>query len=186
MLRPTGLARAVILGSEFRLKLKFRTDWQSASLSVLDTPLMPVSRFYFPWELRVSLCGAPSLARGIVSNLLLVLGSCHSRVQVPQKFWLYFTVLFENSQTLRSRSPYLYPLGKRWPSYTPGHWVTSSPASKSKSKLKLHHDRQSVGQPLLVSGTGLNTPKPISQFFKDSSGFVDLGRPLWREDESVI
>jgi hypothetical protein len=30
---------------------------------------------------------------------------------------------FENPHTWRARSPYSYPSGTGWPSYTPGHWV---------------------------------------------------------------
>jgi hypothetical protein len=49
--------------------------------------------------------------------------SSHSWVEVPQNSRPYFTVSSETSPTWRARSPYLYPPGTGWPSYTPGHWV---------------------------------------------------------------
>jgi hypothetical protein len=56
------------------------------------------------------------------------------------------------------------------------------------SKSKLHYDRQSVGQSILVLGTHRD-PRPnfpISfLLFLDSCGF-DGGRPFWREDGYVI
>jgi hypothetical protein len=98
---------------------------------------------------------------------------------------------------------YLYPPGTRWPSYSPRQWVPfSSPPttrratvevfnpastrdaviSKSRSKSNLYYDRRSVGQSILVSSThlGLKTRYIPSE----SCGFVDVGRPLWREDGS--
>jgi hypothetical protein len=66
------------------------------------------------WQLKVSWCGAPFLTRGQVCNLLLLLNLAST---VP---------VFENPPTWRTRSPYLYPPGTGWPSYTPGHWVPFS------------------------------------------------------------
>jgi hypothetical protein len=45
--------------------------------------------------------------------------SSHSGVQVPQNSRSYFTVTFETPPAWRARSPYLYPPGTGWPSYTP-------------------------------------------------------------------
>jgi hypothetical protein len=50
--------------------------------------------------------------------------SSHSWVEVPQNSRPYFSVSFETPPTWRARFPYLYPPETRWPSYTPGHWVT--------------------------------------------------------------
>jgi hypothetical protein len=56
-------------------------------------------------------------------------------------------------------------------------------------KLNLIHDRQSVGQSVLVPGTHLG---PVTNFYfsltfsLDSYGFVIFQGPLWREDGSVI
>jgi hypothetical protein len=60
----------------------------------------------------------------------------------------------------------------------------------AKSKSKLYYDRQSVGQSILVSGTHLgpatNFSPSLFLLFLDSFGFVDVGRPLWREVGSVL
>jgi hypothetical protein len=73
-------------------------------------------------QLRVWWCGAPSLTRGSVCRLqlLLVLASVvilgseshgtHDHVSLSQ-IW--------DSPNLEGRSPYLYPSGTGWPSYTP-------------------------------------------------------------------
>jgi hypothetical protein len=57
-----------------------------------------------------------------------------------------------------------------------------------KSKSKLYYDRQSVGQSVLVSDTQLGPATNFfhSQFLFDSFGFIDVGRPLWREVGSVL
>jgi hypothetical protein len=70
-------------------------------------------------HLRSSCCGAPFLTRGQVCNLLVqfavTLGpkSCrtHGHILLSQ---------LRLPQTWRARSPYLYPPGTGWPSYTPG------------------------------------------------------------------
>jgi hypothetical protein len=51
-------------------------------------------------------------------------------------------------------------------------------------QLQLCHDRQSASQSMLVSGTHVR-PSTIFSYL-DSCGFVDVGRPLWREDGSVV
>jgi hypothetical protein len=51
---------------------------------------------------------------------------------------IFYRLRFETPRTWRAKSPYLYPPGTGWPSYTPRHWV--------KSKSKLYYDRRSVGQ----------------------------------------
>jgi hypothetical protein len=49
--------------------------------------------------------------------------SSHSRVRVTQNSRPYFTVSFETTPTWKSRSLYLYPPGRGWPSHTHRHWV---------------------------------------------------------------
>jgi hypothetical protein len=36
----------------------------------------------------------------------------------------FYCFKFQTSPTWRARSPYLYPPGTGWPSYTPRHWIT--------------------------------------------------------------
>jgi hypothetical protein len=52
-------------------------------------------------------------------------------------------------------------------------------------KSKLCYDRRSVGQCVLISSPHLR-PKTRFLLLSDSCGFVDVGRPLWREDGSVV
>jgi hypothetical protein len=56
---------------------------------------------------------------------------------------------------------------------------------KVKVKSKLYYDRRSAGQSVLEQSThlGLTTR---SWLLSDSCGFVGLGRPLWREERSVV
>jgi hypothetical protein len=71
--------------------------------------------------LRVCYFVAPSLTRGRVSNLLLLLVLASA---VPRDSRPYFIVpILETPPTWRARFPYLYPPGIWWPSYTPRHWV---------------------------------------------------------------
>jgi hypothetical protein len=62
------------------------------------------------------------------------------------------------------------------------YWITTE---LIKSKSELCYDRRSAGQSVLEQSThlGLTTR---SWLLSDSCGFVDLGRPLWREDGSVV
>jgi hypothetical protein len=72
-------------------------------------------------QLRICYFVAPTLTRGRVCNimLLLVLASV-----VPRDSGPYFIVpVLESLPTWSVRSPFLYPPGTGWPSYTPRHWV---------------------------------------------------------------
>jgi hypothetical protein len=57
-------------------------------------------------------------------------------------------------------------------------------------KSNLYYDRQSVLQSVLVSCTHLGRATNFSHsrfdYFLDSCGFVDVGRPLWQEVGSVV
>jgi hypothetical protein len=52
-------------------------------------------------------------------------------------------------------------------------------------KSKLYYDRQSVSQSVLVSSIQLG-PKTRFLLLLDSCRFVDVGRPLWQKDRSVV
>jgi hypothetical protein len=58
--------------------------------------------------------------RGWVCNLLLLQGLASA---VPWDLRPYFIIPIFETPTCRVRSPYLYPPGTGWPSYTLGHWV---------------------------------------------------------------
>jgi hypothetical protein len=53
------------------------------------------------------------------------------------------------------------------------------------SESELYYDRRSVGQPVLVSSLHLGLMTRCL-LLSDNCGFVDMGRPLWREDGSVV
>jgi hypothetical protein len=76
--------------------------------------------FFTVIQLLVCWYWALSLTRKRVCRLqfLLVLASAVLRFEIPP--------------TWRARSPYLYPPGTGWPSYTPRHWVlfSSSPTTR--------------------------------------------------------
>jgi hypothetical protein len=89
-------------------------------------------QFFFLFEisfrqLRLCYFVAPSLTRGRVCNLLYnyfwALPEQSLLGRSPAELRPYFTVSSETPPTWRARSPYLYPPGTGWPSYTPGQWV---------------------------------------------------------------
>jgi hypothetical protein len=84
------------------------TDGKSASLSRCRAQL-----FITVGHFRSSCRGTPSLTRGRVVQFVVTLRSKSHRT----------IALFETPPTWRARSPYLYPPGTGWPSYTPGHCV---------------------------------------------------------------
>jgi hypothetical protein len=57
--------------------------------------------------------------------------------------------------------------------------------SEQKSKSKVCSDRRSVSQSVLVSSTHLGLTTRLL-LLSGSCGFVEVGRPIWREDGSVI
>jgi hypothetical protein len=81
-----------------------------------------------------------SLMRGWVCrlHLLLVLASA---VILGSKSCgthdIFYCLKFETPPTWRARSPYLYPPGIGWPSYTPRHWVPfSSPPTTRRAMVE--------------------------------------------------
>jgi hypothetical protein len=65
-------------------------------------------------------------------------------------------------------------------SHTPNH------RQVMKLKLKLSYDHLSIGQSILVSGSHLELVTRFFFFCIDNCGFLDVWRPLWREDGCVI
>jgi hypothetical protein len=107
--------------SMFKFKFKLYCDWWSVNqLILVSDPLWgPWPDFNFLFWQFFSSCRMPSPTRGWVCNL-----QCsHSLVRVAQDPYPYVTVSSETPPSWRARSPYLYPPGTGWPSYTPRHWV---------------------------------------------------------------
>jgi hypothetical protein len=59
------------------------------------------------------------------------------------------------------------------------HWLLA------ESKSKSCYDRRPINQPVLMSSTHLG-PNTRYLLLSESFGFVDDGRPLWREDGSDV
>jgi hypothetical protein len=77
-------------------------------------------------HLRVCSYGAPSLTRGRICLLQLLLSSPAQAFSGPSPaglMTLFYSLRFETPPTWRARSPYLYPPGTGWSGYTPRHWV---------------------------------------------------------------
>jgi hypothetical protein len=116
--QPTTIPRAP------QIRVNITTDGQSASLFWCRAP----ADFCFLSDDCGFLDVRHPLWRenGYVIYCTIASGPCQSsdsRVEVSQNSRPYFTVPFETPPTWRTRSPYLYPPGTGWPSYTPGHWV---------------------------------------------------------------
>jgi hypothetical protein len=129
-------------------------------------------------QLRVCYFVTPSLMRGWICNLLLLLVLAST---VPfgsesrgTQDHILLSQFLRLPPTWRARSPHLYPRGTGSPRYTPGHWVPPPPPNTTRratvevlypastredyilqKKSKSHYGRQSVGQSVLVSGTHL-------------------------------
>jgi hypothetical protein len=148
---------------------RITTDSQSVSLSWCQARGARDQFFFllemFLRQLRVCYFVAPSLTRGRVCNLLLLLVLASI---IPRDSRPYFIVpILETPQTWRARSPYLYPTGTGWPSYTPGpcvpfrrplrlaglRWRYSNPPPHGNelTQFDLYCYRRSVGQFVLVS-----------------------------------
>jgi hypothetical protein len=51
---------------------------------------------------------------------------------------VFYCLRFETPPTWRARSPYLYPPGTGWPSYTPRHWFPfSSPPTTRRATVEV-------------------------------------------------
>jgi hypothetical protein len=104
------------------------TDGQSPSLSWYQAPFWGLWPDFFNTVryLRVCWYGAPSLTRGLVCLLQLLLSSPAQSFTGPSPagfMTTFYCLRFETPPTWRIRSLYLYPPGTGWPGYAPRHWV---------------------------------------------------------------
>jgi hypothetical protein len=116
--------------SELQSQSYVMTDGQSASLSCVKHPSGTQDQIFITVRRqRVCWCGAPSLTRGRVCRvqLLLALASAITLGSVSAGVMtIFYCLRFETPPTWRAKSPYLYLLGTGWPGYTPRHWVPFS------------------------------------------------------------
>jgi hypothetical protein len=125
-----------------RVRVKIMLYRRSVGQSVLlSSPhLGPKTRFLLPVD---SWCGAPSLTRGRVSRLQFLLPRASA---VILKSVSLYSLRFETPPTFRARSPYLYPPGTRWPSYTPKHWSPfSSPPTTRRATVEVFEPTSTRG-----------------------------------------
>jgi hypothetical protein len=94
------------------------------SILVSSPHLGPNTRFLF-LSVAGLLCGSPSLTRGRVCRLQLLLTLARAVILGPESRWTQDNILL-NPPTLKARTPHLYPPATGWPSYTPRHWVPFS------------------------------------------------------------
>jgi hypothetical protein len=130
----------------------FTADSQSVSQSVSQYVLVSstlvglATRYYFLSEcccLKFAvlyLWGALSDERtGLQFAVQSLNGPSHS-----EPVTMLYCLIWD-SPTWRARSPYLYPAGTGWPSYTPGHWVplTLSPTTR-RAKVEVFYPSPNV------------------------------------------
>jgi hypothetical protein len=164
-----------------KLKLKLNYDLQSVGQFVLVSCsyLEPMTRFLFSaWHLQVSCCGAPSLMRGWVCNLLvqLLVGLARAVTLEPKSCrtqTIFYCLIWDSPQPGGS-CPHIYIpqeqggpvipslLGTGFPFHcrlwlTGLRWSYSNPHPLGfwKLKFKLYCDRRSVCHFILVSGPHL-------------------------------
>jgi hypothetical protein len=118
---------------------------------------------------------------------------------------IFYCLRFETPPTRGSRSPYLYPPGTGWPSYTPRHWVPfSSPPTTRRATVELfepastsvnctHLQSQSYfatgGLPPITSSWCQPPwdPRPETFLFNwNLAVIVFMQHRLWREDGLVF
>jgi hypothetical protein len=100
-------------------------------------------------QLRVCWCGALTLTRERICHLqlLLVLASAAILVSKSRRILtIFYCLIFETPPTWRARSPYLYPSGTGWPSYTLSHWNPfSSPPTTRRATVEVFEPASTRG-----------------------------------------
>jgi hypothetical protein len=114
--------------TDSKLKLTYDRRSVSQSVSVSGSHLEPMTKFFYSvWQLQVYCCGAPSLMRGRVSNLLiyLLLGLARA-VMLRSKSWRTETIFYcpiWDSPNLEGQVPVFISPRNRVAQLYPGHWV---------------------------------------------------------------
>jgi hypothetical protein len=105
-------------------------------------------------QLRACYFVAPSLTRGRVCNLLLLLVLANA---IPRNSRPYFIVpILETLPTWRDRSSYLYPPGTGWHRYTSGHWVPfPSPLTNRRAMVEVFYPAST----LYIPQPGVPSPR---------------------------
>jgi hypothetical protein len=89
-------------------------------------------------QLRVCWRGAPSLMKGWVCRLQLLLTLTSAVILGSESRRMHdHTLLSQTPPTWRERWPYLYPLRTGWPSCTFRHWIPSSPPMTRRATVEI-------------------------------------------------
>jgi hypothetical protein len=133
------------------------------------------------WQLRICFCGAPSLTRGWVCLLYIVLAFASEFLLGSESLWSRDHILLSQFWDFPFRR--LLRLARsRWRYSTP---PPHECAISVKSKSKLCYKRQLVSQSVLEYSPHLGLTTRFL-FLSGRCGFVNVGRSLWREDGSVV
>jgi hypothetical protein len=115
---------------EFELCLGIRVTLRVAVYRLGVKPLETPDQHFFQLNTcSHSLYVTSSLTRGWVRRLPLLVAQSFSGSSPAGLMTMFYSLRFETPPTWRIRSPYLYPLGTGWPSYTPRHRIPFSVAS---------------------------------------------------------
>jgi hypothetical protein len=100
---------------------------------------------------------------------------------------------FETPPTWRTMSPYLYPPGTGWPSYTPKHWVPfTSPPMTRKSTVEIFEPASTQSIRSLLGNDSVNSfqwQRILKQQWKDYYETIFscwVWRRLCNEDPRII
>jgi hypothetical protein len=182
-IRPC-LHTGIVASSKSKSHCDWRSVSQSVSLGVERPSVAHDQRFIAVWQLQSCYCGAPSLTRGQVCLLYMLLALA--------------SAFFLGSKSLGSRGRIL--LSQIWDflsvtSYdSQGHGGGIRPhlhtdcklfVASSKSKSKSHCDWRSVSQSVSLGVEPHLGPMTRYLFLSDSYVLVSVGHPLWREYWSV-
>jgi hypothetical protein len=177
------------------MKLKLIYDWQSIGQSdlVSGAHLEHMTKFLFSVRrLQVSLCGAPSLTRGRICNLLaqllLVLARAVTLGSKSRRTQTIFYCLIWGSSNLEGQVP-VFISPRNMVAFSSPLTICSATVEftqlLSESESELHYNWQSVSQSVCL-GVEPNLGLSTRDLFFLSYCPVFWGRPLWREVGSVI
>jgi hypothetical protein len=109
------------------------TDSQSASMSWYQATIWDLQPIFLllPWKVHLDSWGFAIMGLHVWREDGSVIYICWWALAVRSFLCLssaglmtiFYCHNFETPPTWRARSPYLYPLGTGWSSYTLGHWV---------------------------------------------------------------
>jgi hypothetical protein len=128
----SGVLQQILKYCQSQSQSYITTDRQSASLSWCQAPIWDphpiflVLSLIISSQLRVYLCGAPSLTRGLVYSFQFLMDIASAVFIGSESQGTHDHILlsiFETPLTWRPGFLHLFPTGTGYPSCTPTHWV---------------------------------------------------------------